>query len=80
LIKAKSRHASLRTLERYVNTSNQTIAPLTDRHYPIRGRGWRPHSRGQQLRRGVAQRTKRSCAEAAQPYRARHRTRAALPS
>jgi len=39
LIKAKSRHRSLRSLERYVNPSNQTIAELTDRHDPNRRRG-----------------------------------------
>jgi integrase len=34
LIKAKSRHRSLRSLERYVNPSNDAIARLTDRHDP----------------------------------------------
>lgn len=36
LIKAKSRHRSLRSLERYVNPSNDAIARLTDRHDPNR--------------------------------------------
>ncbi len=38
LIKAKSRHSSLRTLERYVNPSNRAVAELTDRHDPNRRR------------------------------------------
>ena len=38
LIKAKSRHASLRTLERYVNPSDAAVAELTDRHDPNRRR------------------------------------------
>ena len=38
LIKAKSRHASLRTLERYVNPSDRAVADLTDRHDPNRRR------------------------------------------
>ena len=36
LIKAKSRHRSIRSLERYVNPSNVAIARLTDRHDPNR--------------------------------------------
>jgi integrase len=36
LIKAKSRHRSLRSLERYVNPSNAAVAQLTDRHDPNR--------------------------------------------
>ena len=36
LIKAKSRHRSLRSLERYVNPSNTAVARLTDRHDPNR--------------------------------------------
>jgi integrase len=38
LIKAKSRHRSLRSLERYVNPSNEAVAALTDRHDPNRRR------------------------------------------
>jgi len=38
LIKAKSRHSSLRTLERYVNPSDRAVAELTDRHDPNRRR------------------------------------------
>ncbi len=38
LIKAKSRHSSLRTLERYVNPSHQAVADLTNRHDPNRRR------------------------------------------
>jgi integrase len=38
LIKAKSRHCSLRSLERYVNPSNDAVARLTDRHDPNRRR------------------------------------------
>jgi integrase/recombinase XerC/integrase/recombinase XerD len=38
LIKAKSRHGSLRSLERYVNPSNSAVAQLTDRHDPNRRR------------------------------------------
>jgi integrase len=34
LIKAKSRHRTLRSLERYVNPTNDAIARLTDRHDP----------------------------------------------
>jgi integrase/recombinase XerC/integrase/recombinase XerD len=36
LIKAKSRHRSLRSLERYVNPSNDAVARLTGRHDPNR--------------------------------------------
>jgi integrase/recombinase XerC/integrase/recombinase XerD len=36
LIKAKSRHRSLRSLERYVNPSTAAVAQLTDRHDPNR--------------------------------------------
>jgi hypothetical protein len=36
LIKAKSCHRSLRSLERYVNPSNDAVARLTDRHGPNR--------------------------------------------
>jgi integrase len=38
LIKAKSRHRSLRSLERYVNPSNRAVAELTERHDPNRRR------------------------------------------
>jgi integrase len=38
LIKAKSRHRSLRSLERYVNPSNRAVAELTARHDPNRRR------------------------------------------
>ncbi|MGH9003609.1 MAG: tyrosine-type recombinase/integrase [Acidimicrobiia bacterium] len=38
LIKALSRHRSLRSLERYVNPSNEAVARLTDRHDPNRRR------------------------------------------
>jgi site-specific recombinase XerD len=38
LIKALSRHGSLRSLERYVNPSNAAVARLTDRHDPNRRR------------------------------------------
>ena len=38
LIRAKSRHSSLRTLERYVNPSDRAVADLTDRHDPNRRR------------------------------------------
>lgn len=34
LLKAKSRHASLRSLERYVNPSDAAVKALTDRHDP----------------------------------------------
>jgi integrase/recombinase XerC/integrase/recombinase XerD len=37
LIKAKS-HRSLRSIERYINPSNQAVAALTDRHDPNRRR------------------------------------------
>ena len=36
LIRAQSRHRSLRSLERYVNPSNEAVARLTDRHDPNR--------------------------------------------
>jgi integrase/recombinase XerC/integrase/recombinase XerD len=36
LIKAKSRHRSRRSLERYVNPSDRAVAALTDRHDPNR--------------------------------------------
>lgn len=38
LIKAKSRHRSLRSLERYVNPSDRSVAELTARHDPNRRR------------------------------------------
>jgi integrase len=36
LIKTMSRHRSLRSLDRYLNPSNEAIARLTDRHDPNR--------------------------------------------
>lgn len=36
MVKAKSRHRSLRSLERYVNPSSAAVAQLTDRHDPNR--------------------------------------------
>jgi integrase len=38
MIRAKSRHRSLRSLERYLNPSNRAIAELTSRHDPNRRR------------------------------------------
>jgi integrase len=38
MIRAKSRHRSLRSLERYVNPSDRSVARLTDRHDPNRRR------------------------------------------
>jgi integrase len=38
MIRAKSRHRSLRSLERYLNPSNHAIAELTNRHDPNRRR------------------------------------------
>lgn len=38
LVRAKSRHASLRSLERYTNPTPSAIAALTDRHDPNRRR------------------------------------------
>ncbi|HEY3139910.1 MAG TPA: tyrosine-type recombinase/integrase [Acidimicrobiales bacterium] len=38
MMKAKSRHRSLRSLERYVNPSNRAVAELTARHDPNRRR------------------------------------------
>jgi len=38
MIRAKSRHALLRTFERYVNPSDAAVAELTDRHDPNRMR------------------------------------------
>jgi hypothetical protein len=34
MLRAKSRHRSLRSLERYTNPSDRAIAALTDRHDP----------------------------------------------
>lgn len=42
LLKAKSRHASIRSLERYVNPSADAVKALTDRHDPVRRRGGGP--------------------------------------
>jgi hypothetical protein len=36
MLKAKSRHGSLRSLEPYANPSNAAVARLTDRHDPNR--------------------------------------------
>jgi integrase/recombinase XerC/integrase/recombinase XerD len=46
LIKAKSRHRSLRSLDRYVNPSNEAIARLTDRHDPNRRAHRQPAMQG----------------------------------